>query len=210
MNDGKLITHVYHDEDDHGWQFHSDDESSMKYAMLVALKEVVELDASILEVADLQPGWMARRTATDPSWTRQPNPSQSTVVTVNWAEISTKEAFYDTVLAQCGSPEWHGRNLDALADSWITGGIDSEGPPYRFEFIGGKDVSDEMVEFRDAVHEIAEKSVEENGGQFNEAEQKPGSDPDKPGGSGWPLCAGRVRQLIGDALERRSFLRQSP
>lgn len=70
MVGGHLVTHVYHDEDDHGWQFHYAGEKSEADAMLVALKEIVELDDTLLQLADLPPGWMASRTSKDDPWKR--------------------------------------------------------------------------------------------------------------------------------------------
>jgi RNAse (barnase) inhibitor barstar len=39
--------------------------------------------------------------------------------------------FYDALFAGLGSPHWHGKNLDALIDSMIHGGINEIEPPYR-------------------------------------------------------------------------------
>jgi hypothetical protein len=44
LKEGRDITHVYHDEDDHGWQFHYPGEKSDTDAMVVAMKTVVEFD----------------------------------------------------------------------------------------------------------------------------------------------------------------------
>jgi hypothetical protein len=65
---------VSHDEDDHGWQFIGSTDASMEHAMLVTLKEIVAIDPSVLEVADLQPGWQAVRTATGQPWIRREHP----------------------------------------------------------------------------------------------------------------------------------------
>lgn len=46
----------------------------MKDAMLVALEEVVRLDLSTLEVADLPPGWEARRESLAHPWSRSESP----------------------------------------------------------------------------------------------------------------------------------------
>ncbi|WP_338288322.1 hypothetical protein [Luteolibacter sp. LG18] len=70
MREHEPITHVYHDEDDHAWQFHAADAASEDQMMIVALKEVVDLDPSVLEVADLPPGWMAIRPSLAAPWKR--------------------------------------------------------------------------------------------------------------------------------------------
>jgi RNAse (barnase) inhibitor barstar len=164
MKDGQLITHVYHDEDDHGWQFHYPGEKSMADSMLVALKEVIDLDVTLLELADLPPGWMASRASKADSWERARTDAAYPEIVVDWAEISSVDQFYDQVLPQCQSPSWHGRNLNALSDSWVTGGINPGGPPYRFRFVGSDTIGSGLKDFVGAVIEIARESVEENGG----------------------------------------------
>ncbi|MEN1681101.1 MAG: hypothetical protein AAGJ46_16055, partial [Planctomycetota bacterium] len=54
---GKPILLVSHDEDDHGWQFLDGSDFDTADAAVVNLRLVVELDPSLLEVADLEPGW---------------------------------------------------------------------------------------------------------------------------------------------------------
>jgi|SRR5215218_7411547 len=65
---GQPITHVFHDEDDHGWQFHYPGEKSIKDLMLVALQEIVRHDPTIVEVADLPPGYVAIREGPGLPW----------------------------------------------------------------------------------------------------------------------------------------------
>lgn len=73
LNERKDITHVYHDEEDHGWQFHYPGAKKATDAMLVAMKEIVEYDPTVLEVADLPPGWMAIRDHRGAAWRRMRN-----------------------------------------------------------------------------------------------------------------------------------------
>jgi len=73
LKEGYHITHVYHDADDHGWQFHYSGEKKVSDAMVVAMKEIVRLDPSIQEVADLPPGWIATRAYRGAAWTRKEN-----------------------------------------------------------------------------------------------------------------------------------------
>lgn len=61
---------VFHDADDHGWQFHTGEPIDMKDAMLVCLSEVVALHPDVLDVADLAPGWNASRSGKDAPWVR--------------------------------------------------------------------------------------------------------------------------------------------
>jgi ribonuclease inhibitor len=53
-------------------------------------------------------------------------------VLVDWSVIRNREDFYASVFAQTDLPCWHGRNLDAINDSWVTGGICPDGPPFKF------------------------------------------------------------------------------
>jgi hypothetical protein len=48
------ILHVTHDFDDHGWQFLGGD-AREEDAKIIALHEAVELDPSVLQLADLLP-----------------------------------------------------------------------------------------------------------------------------------------------------------
>ena len=67
---GKLITAVYHDEEEGAWQFHTDDPDTNSNAvlMIVALSEVFSKDASIAELASLPVGHVARRSAKSAPW----------------------------------------------------------------------------------------------------------------------------------------------
>jgi hypothetical protein len=67
------ILYVFHDEDDHGWQFHYGGNKSASDAMVVALEEIVALDPSVLEIADLPVGWKAWRSKRGASWQRARN-----------------------------------------------------------------------------------------------------------------------------------------
>ena len=44
--------------------------------------------------------------------------------------------FYNALLQSLGAPEWHGRNVNALIDSMIYGGINKVEPPYRIAIAG--------------------------------------------------------------------------
>jgi len=84
-------------------------------------------------------------------------------VVIDWSAIPDIGSFYDSVLPQTGAPEWHGRNLNAIADAWVTGDICSLGPP--FDFIVRDSPSDpEVISFSEAVEKIIQESVSEHGG----------------------------------------------
>ncbi len=71
MREHAPIVYVSHDEDDHGWQFHGAQPAQMQYAMLVALKEVIDIDSTVCEIADIPPGWIAHRKSVGDEWTRE-------------------------------------------------------------------------------------------------------------------------------------------
>ncbi len=74
MEHRDAILTVYHDAEDGAWQFiggpweHGD-------LIIVCLSHAVERDASVLELADLPSGWMARREGVDQAWVRDPIPA---------------------------------------------------------------------------------------------------------------------------------------
>jgi hypothetical protein len=68
------ILKVSHDEDDGAWQF-LDGISTNSYsnAVVLGLQEVIELDSSIIDLADLPLGWSATRADKNAPWIRQKN-----------------------------------------------------------------------------------------------------------------------------------------
>lgn len=68
MSGAEPITYVSHDEDDHGWQFIGPSGAEVQEAMLVSLQSIVKLDATVLEVTDLPPGWKAERSRVGEAW----------------------------------------------------------------------------------------------------------------------------------------------
>jgi hypothetical protein len=55
------ILYVTHDAEDHGWQFIGSSSGTAENQMIIALYEAVQLDSSLLEIADLPVGWQAVR-----------------------------------------------------------------------------------------------------------------------------------------------------
>ena len=66
---------VSHDAEDHGWQFIGSSGVTMIDAKIVALGEIVKRDSTVLEVADLLPGWQALRAWVGGPWTRREQPA---------------------------------------------------------------------------------------------------------------------------------------
>ena len=75
--EGAPILLVVHDPDDHGWQFLGGGELREADACVIALEEAFALDPSILELADLPPGWRASRGSRMDQWQRAPMPPRS-------------------------------------------------------------------------------------------------------------------------------------
>ena len=65
------ILYVSHEEDDYGWQFLHDNPVSMGDVSVVALREILELDPSILKLADLPAGRVATRRSVRSEWERK-------------------------------------------------------------------------------------------------------------------------------------------
>jgi len=68
--DGAPILLVFHDEDDHGWQLLGGGEFDLADAAIVSLKEIIRRDPTVLQIADLPPGWSAWRSAPNAAWQR--------------------------------------------------------------------------------------------------------------------------------------------
>jgi RNAse (barnase) inhibitor barstar len=72
---------------------------------------------------------------------------------------ATKDDVYNAFFHAVGAPEWHGRNLDALADSISGGSINQVEVPYRLvikSYDGiGPDAKAMTDRFINLVHELA-------------------------------------------------------
>lgn len=68
--DGCPILLVTHYEDDHSWGFQSGKPVSMADAQVVGMSEIVRLDSTLFEIADLPPGWSAERDTVGGEWRR--------------------------------------------------------------------------------------------------------------------------------------------
>jgi hypothetical protein len=71
---GEWIAYASRDAVDGAWQFHTNDPGPphMRDALLVSLREIVQLDPTIKELADLPLGWCAWRESKDSPWHRGP------------------------------------------------------------------------------------------------------------------------------------------
>ncbi|AGN70618.1 hypothetical protein B2K_38890 [Paenibacillus mucilaginosus K02] len=55
------ILYVTHDEDDGMWQFLDGGETKEEEARLLSLKEMVNIDPSLIQLSDLPLGWIMER-----------------------------------------------------------------------------------------------------------------------------------------------------
>jgi hypothetical protein len=68
---GSPVLFVSHDEDDHGWQFLGRGVPDASDAAVVSMREMADRDPTLLEIADLPPGWVAHRSTTGGTWYRE-------------------------------------------------------------------------------------------------------------------------------------------
>ena len=68
--EGEAICFVYRGWDDGAWEFLPDRVTEQADTKLVSLKSVFEMDPTIGELADLPPGWMAKRAGKSSPWER--------------------------------------------------------------------------------------------------------------------------------------------
>ena len=68
--DKKDITRVTHDKEDGAWQFFSNDhfENFEDVAKIVGLGQMIKIDSSILELADMKEGYVAHRNSKSDKW----------------------------------------------------------------------------------------------------------------------------------------------
>ena len=85
-------------------------------------------------------------------------------IQLDWSEIKSEEIFYDVFLPQVKAPEWHGRNLDALNDSLVTGDINQINPPYEIINCNVSRVPEDNRDFMRKVLKIFQESAIEHGG----------------------------------------------
>ena len=71
MNGTAPILYVSHDEDDGAWQMLSDNGADVSAAMIVGLEQLVRLDETLVELANLPLGWSAWRESKTSPWIRQ-------------------------------------------------------------------------------------------------------------------------------------------
>lgn len=73
MNKESSIMLVSHDEEDGMWEFLDGDDVNEEDAMIVSLFEIVQIDETINQIADLPIGWIAYRENVFSKWVKQIN-----------------------------------------------------------------------------------------------------------------------------------------
>lgn len=72
MNGTEPILQVFHDEDDGAWQMLPASGADASEAMIVGLGQLVQLDQTLAQLADLPLGWVAWRGRKNSPWLRRP------------------------------------------------------------------------------------------------------------------------------------------
>jgi hypothetical protein len=70
---GSPILVVIHYSDDDSWAFLDGGTSQPTKGRVIGMGEAAKIDPSITEVADIPPGWIARRTHVGGAWRREPD-----------------------------------------------------------------------------------------------------------------------------------------
>ena len=70
VNENKPITLVRHNVDDSTWEFFSDDkyDNIADVAKIIGIGQVIKIDSSVLEIADMKLGYYAHRKTKQDSW----------------------------------------------------------------------------------------------------------------------------------------------
>ena len=72
-------------------------------------------------------------------------------IIIDWKKIKTEDDFYNCFLPPVKAQSWHGRNLDALNDSLVTGDINEIEPPYFIKNINSNSSNESILEFQSKV-----------------------------------------------------------
>ncbi len=75
--------------------------------------------------------------------------------------MQSEEEFYENFLPQVKAPDWHGRNLNALRDSIITGDINLVEPPYTIHSNGENSTPENLTIFQAKVLNIFQDAIKE-------------------------------------------------
>jgi RNAse (barnase) inhibitor barstar len=79
---------------------------------------------------------------------------------INWQDIQSFDDFYDCFLPQVEAPDWHGRSLEALAESLVNGAINHIEPPFCVIKTNVAAISPDTQKIYAAISDIFEKANE--------------------------------------------------
>lgn len=71
--DGLPILVVQHYEDDHSWSFLCGTTNDDRDGRVIGMGTALRLDPTLRSIADLPPGWIARRSSAGGDWSREPD-----------------------------------------------------------------------------------------------------------------------------------------
>jgi hypothetical protein len=74
LDRSRPILRVSHDDDDNGWQFLDGVSEAIEDVALAGLGHVLDIDPSIVELADLEPGFQATRERLGANWVIEKTP----------------------------------------------------------------------------------------------------------------------------------------
>ncbi|MCR5191160.1 MAG: DUF2185 domain-containing protein [Bacteroidales bacterium] len=72
LDENSPILYVFHYEDDGFWQFSGDEDCEDSDYRIVSMEEMVNIDDSILELADMPFGFCAKRIGKKAKWVTEP------------------------------------------------------------------------------------------------------------------------------------------
>ncbi|MCP3849327.1 MAG: hypothetical protein GY694_03670 [Gammaproteobacteria bacterium] len=71
IHNGYPILSVVHYSDDHSWGFLCGTTNKSEDLKVISMEQAIEIDPSLVEIADLPPGWSAVRTSVGSTWLRE-------------------------------------------------------------------------------------------------------------------------------------------
>ncbi|MBO4773640.1 MAG: DUF2185 domain-containing protein [Bacteroidales bacterium] len=79
LDNNSPILYVFHYEDDGVWTFIGDEKCQNSDYRVVSVEEIINIDSSILELADMPCGYCAKRTDKNISWVIEPYKSDKQI-----------------------------------------------------------------------------------------------------------------------------------
>ena len=76
LEDNFPVLSVTHYSDDHSWAFMCGTTNDTKDGRVIGMNKVLKLDPTLRTIADLPPGWTARRERIGAEWHRSPNDNE--------------------------------------------------------------------------------------------------------------------------------------